>query len=269
MRILFFTLLTLTLSLHALAQPKCEAIFHALSLERPVERPVSNSPKGEPGTKLTAKNLKREAEIFEWYIDSIGQNHLPQALDIYKGSSFRQINGILRAENPDFTKTSAEALEAEYQKIDEATRRNKKFDRDGKKERRIYFLQNAFTIEREIFPLGYKLDKGIVLYRAVAFQAEQIPNAGEIFYDHAFMSTSVKYADQNFSGDTARLQQMSQYLEVEFRITNRGFQGNVLPGVGKEHEIILPRNAPLRIVSVKKRGQHVLVEADLVDPSDL
>lgn len=263
MRILLFAFLVFNIPFCAFAKVECSHFYHNTF----VKRPYSTSTKGTPGFELTKENLKDESHIFEWYIHGLPNNRLDQVLDDYKGLGHRRMNEILRSENPDFKKLSFIDIDVESMIFNQRRALDPNYDPNALEFHRLRLLDNASVLEGQIFPLGYTLKIGTVLYRAVALKKDQIPPVGEIFYDHAFMSTSTKGAVQNFSGDAVGWKNFDQYFQVAFKITNRSFQGKVIPGVGKENEIILPRNVPLRIISVGIKGKEVNIEADLIDSS--
>lgn len=258
---IFTSIFVMTLSLSSFSQNDCRQFYR----DNYFPRPPSESQKDQPGFILTSKNLRQEGYLFEWYLSQIADKQLHQALDEYKGYGHRRMNELLRSENPDFTQITKAQLEELMQKNRDAHKKNPNFDPKAEAFHRLRLLSVASIIEREVFPLGHYLAQGIVLYRAVALKEDQIPKEGTIYRDHAFMSTSVKYASQNFSGDAVGWKNFDNFLQVEFRITNRNYKGKVLAGKFSENEIILQRNTPLNIISVERRGRSVIINADLVE----
>lgn len=254
-------ILFLAMPLVSFSQNACSDFYRDESFSRP----PSTSPKGMPGYVLTRENLKREGYLFDWYLGEIENKELSQALDEYKGYSHRRMNELLRAENPDFTKFTKTKIAELMKENLERRAKDPNFDPKSVAFHGLRLLRLASIIELEVFPLGHILSPGIILYRAVALKEHQIPKEGTVFKDHAFMSTSVVSASHNFSGDAVGWKNINDYLKVEFIITNRAFRGKVLAGKFSESEIILPRNVPLKIISVKRNGSMVTINADLVD----
>lgn len=209
---------------------------------------------------IGTENFSAAAAAFDRMIP--GSDPMKMAYDDYLGLGYQVMNKALREDKPVFDAATL----AELQKKLDLYGKSRRLDPNYTKFHRTRSLLNAHELE-QLFVRGFSLQPGITLHRAIGLKADELPVAGQIWSDPAFVSTSVKPAKTMFIWEANGYS--TKKLKVFLKIENRGYKGKVLPGnyteKSAEYEIILPRNTPMKIISVKREGDQVDIEAQLIE----